>query len=306
MSASDFRSKPIVPAIVADLDLSEVAEVLARCGCNVSDAARDLNVPPSDLRRLLWANPALQDQAFEVVEGRLDLAEKNIAEALRSEDPRFRIAASIFTLRNQGRARRRGWITSSSGNVEVNVGPQRETVYSWRSGDAAKDDAKVTRLTEEGKRVVSIGWGNPDEPDEFIERDGQRIPAPRYGRGDVLEGEVATPAVLIEHAAAAVASEPEPEPEPVASSPTEVVPEPEAAAVRYERARIDKWIKDRLLNWPLSSCPHCRRPFVAGDAWEEVASFAEVRARARFHRSCHAAWRAERELAARQALGLEG
>ena len=36
MSASN------VPATVADLDLGVVIEVLARCGCNVSDAAADL------------------------------------------------------------------------------------------------------------------------------------------------------------------------------------------------------------------------------------------------------------------------
>ena len=80
-----------------------------------------------------------------------------------------------------------------------------------------------------------------------------------------------------------------------------------SASARYERLRIDKWIKDRLLNWPLSSCLHCRRPFVAGDAWMEVANSAEVQARARFHQQpCHAEWRTEREAAARLALGLEG
>jgi len=55
---------------------------------------------------------------------------------------------------------------------------------------------------------------------------------------------VATPAVLIEHPAA-VASVPE----PVASSPRKapsVVPEPESAAARYERERIDAWIRNRL------------------------------------------------------------
>ena len=92
---------PIVPAAAADLDLDMVAEVLAHHGCNVTDAAADLGVSSSDLRRLLWANPVLQDQAFEAVEGRIDLAEKNIAEALNSDDPRMRVAASMFTLRNR-------------------------------------------------------------------------------------------------------------------------------------------------------------------------------------------------------------
>ena len=137
-----------------------------------------------------------------------------------------------------------------------------------------------------------------------IERDGKQISVPRYdnGRGDgCLEGEVATPAVLIEHAAA-VASEPE----PAASTPMEalsVVPEPESAAVRYERERIDAWIRNRLIAYPLASCLLCRKPIIAGQDWQEVSN---GEARARFHRTCHAEWRTEREAAARQALGLEG
>ncbi len=60
-----------------------VIEVLSRHACNVTDAAADLGMPASDLRRLMWANPKLQDEAFEVVEARLDKAEKNIAEGIR-------------------------------------------------------------------------------------------------------------------------------------------------------------------------------------------------------------------------------
>jgi hypothetical protein len=79
-----------VPATVAGLDLVVVAAALERHACNITDAAQELRVPASDLRRLMWANPQLQDQAFEVVESRLDTAEKNIAEALHSDDSRRR------------------------------------------------------------------------------------------------------------------------------------------------------------------------------------------------------------------------
>jgi hypothetical protein len=113
MTISPFHGKPNVPATVSGLDHTTAAEALARHGCNVTDAAQDLGVPASDLRRLLWANPKLQDEAFEVVEARLDQAEKNIFEALHSDDSRRRDAASFFTVRNTARARRRGWIISS-------------------------------------------------------------------------------------------------------------------------------------------------------------------------------------------------
>jgi hypothetical protein len=105
MTISHFPGKPHVPAAVADLDHNLVVAALARHGCNVTDAAQELHVLASDLRRLLWANAKLQDAAFEVVEARLDTAEKNIAEALKSEDNRRRDAASFFVLRNTARAK---------------------------------------------------------------------------------------------------------------------------------------------------------------------------------------------------------
>jgi hypothetical protein len=160
MSAGDFRSKPSVPATVADLDPNMVAEALARHSCNISDAAADLGVPPSDLRRLMWANPGLQDAAFEQVEARLDKAEANIHEALHSEDSRRRDAASFFVVRNSHRARRRGWITTSTTAAELSIsananGP-REITFRWRTREEDERDAEANeaeRLRDEDKLI---------------------------------------------------------------------------------------------------------------------------------------------------------
>ena len=165
-----------VPAAVADLDFTLVVAALARTSCNVTDAASELDVPPGDLRRLLWAKPQLQEAAFEVVEARIDKAEKNIAEALDSEDSRRRDAASFFVVRNSARAKRRGWITSASAGVEVNVGGQNENIiFQWRTTPLevndpeelarrrAIDDAREALALAEGKRIVSIGWRDPDD-----------------------------------------------------------------------------------------------------------------------------------------------
>ena len=113
---------------------------------------------------------------------------------------------------------------------------------------------------------------------------------------------MAEPSVLIDHAPAAaepvvVESEPDPAPEPVESVVVE------SASVRYERERIDAWIRSRLIPYPLASCFGCRKPIIVGQDWQEVSN---GEARARFHRTCHAEWRTEREAAARQALGLVG
>jgi hypothetical protein len=80
---------------------------------------------------------SLQDQAFETVKARLDTAEKNIHEALASEDSRRRDAASFFVLRNIARAKRRGWITSASASVDVNIQNNKTANYTfrWRNAD---------------------------------------------------------------------------------------------------------------------------------------------------------------------------
>jgi hypothetical protein len=148
MSISHFPGKPHVPAATAALDHALVVAALARHGGNVTDAAQDLGVPASDLRRLLWSNPQLQDQAFETIEARLDTAEKNIHEALTSDDSRRRDAASFFVLRNTARAKRRGWIVSASGGVDVSINtnvPARTLTFRWRRDDDPDplDDGKL-------------------------------------------------------------------------------------------------------------------------------------------------------------------
>jgi hypothetical protein len=169
MTASDFHGKPLVPDSVKHLDADIVVEVLSRHAVNVTDAAGELGVASADLRRLLWARPQLADAAVEIEERRLDLAEKNIYEALRSDDPRRRDAASMFTIRNSHRARRRGWITTSTSVAELSVtanAPARTLIFRWRTSEDDERDAEaaeIERLRDEGKHVVSIGWDDPTE-----------------------------------------------------------------------------------------------------------------------------------------------
>jgi hypothetical protein len=167
MTASDFHGKPIIPDSVKHLDAHVLVEVLSRHGVNVSEAADELIVASADLRRLLWARPQLADAAVEVEERRLDLAEKNIYEALRSDDSRRRDAASFFVIRNSHRARKRGWITTSTSVAELSFSmggnASREIRFRWRCDDDDKRDAEAAeaeRLRDEGKQAVGIGWGD--------------------------------------------------------------------------------------------------------------------------------------------------
>ena len=151
MTASDFHGKPVVPNCVKHLDADVVIEVLSRHGINVMEAANKLGVASADLRRLLWARPKLADAAVEIEERRLDLAEKNIYEALTSDDPRRRDAASMFTIRNSHRARRRGWITASTSAAELSVtanAPMRTLTFRWRTSKMTS--ATPRRLSASG------------------------------------------------------------------------------------------------------------------------------------------------------------
>lgn len=182
MSVSNFVARPKVPDGVQHLDQDLVVEVLSRHGVNVSDAAGEMGVASADLRRLLWAKPHLTDMAVELEERRLDLAEKNIYEALKSDDPRRRDAASMFTIRNSHRARRRGWITTSTSAAELSVtanAPARTLTFRWRTSEDDERDteaAEAERLREEGKPVVSIGWGDGGS-DKTIEHEPNPRPS---------------------------------------------------------------------------------------------------------------------------------
>ena len=146
MSASNFHAVPKVPDSVDHLDPDVLVEVLSRHGVNVSDAAGELGLGSADLRRLLCAKPHLTDMAVEIEERRLDLAEKNIYEALKSDDSRRRDAASFFVVRNSHRARKRGWITTSTSAAELSVtdnAPARTLTFRWRASEDDKRDAAV-------------------------------------------------------------------------------------------------------------------------------------------------------------------
>jgi hypothetical protein len=68
------------------------------------------------------------------------------------------------------------------------------------------------------------------------------------------------------------------------------------------RARIARWVTSRIVSWPPDNCFHCRRPIVFGAKWTELVNDND---RARFHSDCAPAWRAQQEVAARQAMGLD-
>jgi hypothetical protein len=184
-----------IPESVRDLDHDRVVAVLVAANVNISAAATRLRVPSSDLRRLMNANPDLLALAAEKEERRLDKAESILDRELNSDDPRYSAAAAFFVLRNAKRAVARGWRQPDVEVTVENQAPAKTLVFKWQGEEA------------------NLG-------ETMLERDGKNVPVPRYDRGDdCIEGEVAAPAVLIEHA-------PEPEPAPTLPPPLPVWPGP--------------------------------------------------------------------------------
>jgi hypothetical protein len=171
MTASNFHALPKVPGSVAHLDPDVVVETLSRHAVNISDAASELGVASGDLRKLLLAKPHLTDMAVELEERRLDLAERNIYEASRSDDSRRRDAASFFVIRNSHRARKRGWITTSTSVAELSVtanAPARTLTFRWRTSEDDKRDAEradAERLRDAGKLIEYEASPEPSNKD---------------------------------------------------------------------------------------------------------------------------------------------
>src|SRR6478735_4458091 len=132
-----------IPETVAHLDVELIAAALIRHDANVRNAARALDVPSGDLRKLVLADQRLADAALEAVELRLDDAEANLREALHCDDPRRRDAISMFMLRNTQRASKRGYaVAASAASLDVNI--------------------------DKEPRNYRVVWSKPDEPESEL------------------------------------------------------------------------------------------------------------------------------------------
>jgi hypothetical protein len=159
-----------IPDSVAHLDLKAIAEILVKHGANVRSAAAELGVPTSDLRQLTLVNQALINAAYEAEELRLDRAEAVVDEALKSDDSRRKDAAAYFILRNSSRAKRRGWIPSSSAGAEVNIQTNKNVNYTfrWRTSEDDKRDAEraeAKQLRDAGKTIEHEAGPEPSNKD---------------------------------------------------------------------------------------------------------------------------------------------
>jgi hypothetical protein len=94
-----------------------------------------------------------------------------------------------------------------------------------------------------------------------------------------------------------------PAPVVIMLAPTALVPSPPsipAPLSAADRARIRKWISDRLVAASPGLCWHCRKPFAFGHRFVDIRG---AETTVRFHTACHEEWLAKQEALARKALG---
>jgi hypothetical protein len=203
-----------VPSSCENISIELAQQVLAESWGNIARAADALGVPSRDFRLLVRTTPALTAVAEEASELFCDKAEIILRDASESVNELRRDVASRFVLSGKGAPR--GWTRPLSPAVTIEQAPPRPIVIKW----LGEDESSPREVSEDSPALIDatnkLGCEGLDREMDVIERDGRSISVPRYSRGsgdDCVEGEVATPAVLIEHQDAVV-------PEPVASTPT--------------------------------------------------------------------------------------
>ena len=81
-------------------------------------------------------------------------------------------------------------------------------------------------------------------------------------------------------------------PTPIASQTVEIAASPPFQLSPYDQARVDKWIRDRLMADWRDSCWHCRRRVIVGQKFVDVRGNEVV---VRFHAQCEIEWRRAQE-----------
>jgi hypothetical protein len=118
-----------VPVSCRELDLATVEAELVKHRCNIAGAARALNVPTSDLRRLVSWGP-LAAAVTEQVEQAIDAAEAVLRDGLDSPDVMVRLKAATALLTLSPAGRRRGFGRGASTGRKTR--PTEDVTLKWR------------------------------------------------------------------------------------------------------------------------------------------------------------------------------
>jgi len=153
-----------VPASGAKLDLGLIERALIKHHANVRAAARELNVPSGDLRKLTWSHPRLIELALEAAECLIDQAEENIRRAVHDKaHPDRALQATIYVLSHSRAARERGW-QRAGGDSACDYSPPQTIKVCWL-GDSHGYQPALPAAPEERMRQVSAASSPADRRD---------------------------------------------------------------------------------------------------------------------------------------------
>jgi hypothetical protein len=130
-----------VPASCANIDFARVERALVKHYANVRAAARELDVPSGDLRKLTWSHPRLIELALEEAHRLVDLAESKLREALDGDHPDRALAAATYILSHSSAAPERGW--GPGGYAAYADDPPQRVEVCW-VGDLPKYQATLS------------------------------------------------------------------------------------------------------------------------------------------------------------------
>lgn len=88
------------------IDLDQAARALLEAKGSIGKAARSLDVPSAELRKLVYDHPELRAKALEAAERELDKAESIILDGMNSTDKMKRLEAAALILKGRFRPRR--------------------------------------------------------------------------------------------------------------------------------------------------------------------------------------------------------
>ena len=140
---NDLVALPTMPyserPIELPLDVEECRTALWMANGNVTEAAIILKITSIRLRAFVKKSPYLSAEMQEAADRLVDIAERNVKDALEDElDPSRRDTMSRFVLTNLGK--HRGWGSSNSGGVTVKNSAAGTIIVQWGDGTQIGQD----------------------------------------------------------------------------------------------------------------------------------------------------------------------
>jgi hypothetical protein len=129
------------------LDIEECRTAIWMAAGNITDAAKLLKITSLRLRNFVRKSPYLTAEMQEAADRIVDIAEKNVFDALTDElDPGRRDTMSRFVLTNIGK--HRGWGTAGGGNVNIKNTSGGTIVVQWQDGSTFGEKSDESDMGE--------------------------------------------------------------------------------------------------------------------------------------------------------------